>query len=107
MVLIVGILSGGKENQGKYKEKQKMWLFIFLTIAHLGVLFHIAQFEMQLQGLLSASILQNSMVAQCLLRKLHIMLLCPIRKLFNYTFIAFVDGSFPENESQWLLGIEH
>lgn len=46
------------------------------------------------QCLLSASILQNSMVAQRLLRKLHIMPLCPIRTFFNYTFIAFVDAGF-------------
>lgn len=34
------------------------------------------------------------------------MLLCPIRTFFNYTFIAFVDASLPENESKWLMGIE-
>lgn len=55
----------------------------------------------------AAGILQSSMVAQRLPRKLHIMPLCPIRKFFNYTFIAFVDASWSANEFQWLLGIEH
>lgn len=45
---------------------------------------------------MSAGILQNSMVAQCLPRKLHIMPPCPIIKLFNYTFIAFVVASLAE-----------
>lgn len=32
--------------------------------------------------------------------------LCPIRKLFNYTFIAFVDAGLPENDSQRRPGTE-
>lgn len=47
------------------------------------------------------------MVAQRLLRKLHIMPLCPIRRFFNYTFIAFVEARLPENDSQLQLGIRH
>lgn len=57
--------------------------------------------------LLSASILESSMAARHLLRKLHIMLLRPIRTFFNYTFIAFVDAGLSANESEWLMGTEN
>lgn len=97
MVLIVGILARGEENQGKYeKRKKKKDAIVHIPHPHLGCHFILRNFRCnsRAQCLLSASILQNSMVAQRLLRKLHIMPLCPIRTFFNYTFIAFVDASF-------------
>lgn len=65
-----------------------MWFFILLTIAHLGCCFILCNLRCnsRAQCLLSASILLNSMVAQHLLRKLHIIPLCPIRIFFNYIF---------------------
>lgn len=85
----------------KNRENQKCVIAHSLYHPSLGLSIYTEELEMRLQGATPTE-WEHIMKQHGGTAKLHIMPLPPLRKLFNYAFIAFVD----ENKSQQL-GIVH